>query len=240
MKKRSKVNMLTYLYVKLAINKLSIISICISYLILLGYLIFITCFEYDETSYMSMYNDIHQAYIRNSSFIGIILNSIILIVLIISIFVDITGFDSVHIPIANRGSVLLSKLLAIFILIFIISLISFSLIIILAEIFYPNFQFSTNHSSIFLYFIFSLFIQLAISVLMLSIINSSFISITGFFITFVMLFIGTNYDRINGISYLIPILDQNNLLKNVPYVGIAAAILSLLIYSIVYDTKNIT
>ena len=239
MKKQSKLNTLIYLYIKLALNKLSIISICISYTLLLAYLIFMTCYEYDSSVYINNYEDIHLAYIKDSCFVGMVLNSIILVVLISTIYVDSIGFDSVHIPISNRNTVFLAKLIAILVLIFIVSLSSFLLLIALAEIFYANFMFCKTHLYVFLYFLIALFIQLSITLFVLNYIRNSFITIIGFFSTFIMLFIGTNYSKIKDLSYLIPILDNNNYLINIPIIGISISVLSIAIHYLIYYKKNI-
>lgn len=239
MKKQNNIHMLTYLYVRLAINKFSIISISITYVILIAYLLFTTCLQYDDQTYMIAYEGIHLAYIRESSFVMTILNSIILVVFINIIMVDSSGFDSIYVPINKRGNVIKAKILALMILSFIIGTISFCLVIAAAEFCFINFL-STRRIIFLLFFNYiSSLLQLGLSLLLLSFISNNFISMSGFFITFLMLFISSNFSQYEEISYFIPVLNEKNELINIPYFGISISILSILIYVLRYDSKNI-
>jgi hypothetical protein len=237
MKKRNNFNLLFNINVRMAFNKKSIIAIIFSFLILILYLTYISYNSYVAEEYLSSYNDVHSIYLKEGLSLVNIINSLLTMVLITTLFVNTDSFDSMYVSYIPRNIISKSKIWTLIFLELIMIIIEYLALTIPAVIIFPYYKIEINNLYILGYITIYGMIQTGVTILLISLMNNNFIPMLGFIISFVLQIFASNFkDKFEGIKYFVPINYMN---YNVPYIGFMIFFMSMLFYKSKFSIKNI-
>lgn len=237
MRKRNNFKLLFNINIRLAFNKKSITTIILSFIILVLYLMFILYNSYEPNEYLNAYDDVHKLYIKEGLFVINVVNFLLIMVLLTTLFVNTDSYDSMYVSYINRSVIARSKISSIIYLEFIISIIEYLLLIIPAIIIFPYYKIDISNVYILIYIIIYGMIQIGISLLLLAFVNNNFVPMIGFIISFMLLILSSEFsEKVEYVEYFLP----TNFMKfNIPTVSLVFIIFSIIFYRLKFNAKNI-
>ena len=152
-------------------------------------------------------------------------------------FVNCDSFDSMYVSYIPRNTMSNSKIISIIYLELIIVMVEFFMLIIPALIIYPYFKIDINSLSLFIYILIYGFVQISITLIMISILSNNFTSMIGFIVSFILQIINLNFK--NNMNYISNLVPTTHAKIDVPYVSIILFGFSIIFYKIRFNQKNI-
>ena len=242
MKKKNNTIQLVNLYINYIFSKTTIIILSISLILMTLALILISNPSLDKADYLLGYNIIHLNYFRLGILIIQVFNSVIITTIIITVIINSASFDSLFISNNPRYIICLSKLLAMFIIMILISLFEFIILYLIPLIHYPLYKPLAKEYLVIFYLLIIDFFEISLSVLLSTLVSSIFIPMAVLFISIIFKVICQSVVSFkNSISYFIPILEEAKygLDGEGIMVGVIWVILLIFLYFSVYNVRDL-
>lgn len=242
MKKRERQLLpLTSLYLCLISSKLTLIIFIIVFILSGLCLVFIANPTMDNMVYLASYNDIHMSYFNQSIFIIQLFNSVLLIAITLTLAINSNSFDSLFISYVKRTKIIVSKLLALLIIIAFIVILDSLILFLIPLILYQNYSLDLDSLRIISFLFMSLLFEGALQLMFSTLIQSIFIPVVISFVAIVLRVMSSNYTNLNKIlcKYW-PIIKIGNIVSfDSFYFILIWSILLLILYFCIYSIKDL-
>ncbi len=227
------------LYFSFLFQKVTIIILSISFVLMTILLILIAASGYDYVYYLKNYIDIHSKYINEALLIVTLFNTIIASCMVISLFINSISFDHLYISYTKRRTLLISKALILFIVLAFITSIEVIIIYLIPTIKYPYFKIDGTILLVPMFIYLPLFTEVILLMTVSVIVPNIFVTMIMAFVAIADKLILANVSSIyNVFKYIIPssyqsgIYIYSNALYMVPILGLLFFILYIKIYEI--------
>ena len=241
-KKNYNLMSLTSLYLNYIFQKTTLIVLGLSLILMTVILLLIANPSLSNTDYLMGYKDIHNSYFEQGLFVIQVFNSIIVTTVVITIIINSISFDSLFVSYVPRYIICLSKIFAIFIIIFGIILFEVIVLYLIPLLKYDLYKTDLGDFKLIGYLLLITFFELMVEVFISTLIPTMFAPMTFLFIFIVMKSIIHSMNKVkNIISAFIPVIETSNssFTSDGIIVGLIWIILLSILYISVYNVKDL-
>jgi len=241
--RKKRILTLVNLYLRYALQKVTIIILCISLILMLLMLILLSRPNLNYSDYLVNYKDIHNNYFSNSILIIQIFNSIISVTLIIMLMYLSNSFDILFISNIKRKDLCIVKIIVLTMIISILILFEVFILYLIPLTRYKLFKFNNKELfNIILYLFISIMFEIMIESVCITFIPSIFIPMVIMFFSIVIKFISNIISIYKSLfEIFVPIISFNDI---TPYMKSSILsfiwiILFMFLYFSIYTFKDI-
>lgn len=242
MKKKYKLSSLVEFYINYIFQKTTILIFGISLILMVLILLLMTNNGNDEAFYLMSSYDIHKSYFEKALLIITIFNGIIISTIVITLIIYSNSFDSLFISYIPRNVICIAKILSIFIVVLIITLIEVGIIYLIPLIKYKLYKTDIDDLKLIYYLLLTNVFLIMIEVLFTTIFQSIFIPMVILFINISFKILSDSiYTLRLTLSRLMPIIgiEKNKYIIDGDIIGIVFISISFILYLSFYNIKDL-
>lgn len=239
--KKYRLSSLVGLYLNYVFQKSTLIILGIS-LVLMSLIVFSLTTINNEAGYLLSYNDIHIEYFKKALLVVHIFNNVIIATLVINLAINSISFDSLFLSYVPRNIICISKIIAISLIIFGLTLFEVSLIYFVPLIKFSLYKTSASDLMLILYLFLANLFVIMIEMLFTTIFQSIFVPMIVLFLSVALKILCDSIKSLkDSLSYFIPLIDFKN---NQYYLdgGIMASVVIILLgalYLSFYNSRDL-